>query len=345
VVVNAINLLLHNRWGEIDTVDHPTTNHTALARRYAAQLDTMQPAGEVLTARYKIFLTLDRLSRSAWSADTALACARALLQLVQSVPLAHVPEADRPLIRSAIAGNIYGVALITYFKTPTHDNLVKFIAVRDSVLGEKQRGIVQTTDSLLAQPAPRVTGDFWFPSHGGNPPVIPVPGMVSLVVFIDPVGVMTDQSNTRGRAEFSTLANKLSALQGTYPKLQIVLVAMTQDVTTRLGQPSEADPDHDDEFNVTRPAGRPGNPNDDANAIAEFVRQLGFPGTLCVLRTAYHTEAGMTAIPLASPVLDSYHLDPRSYGNHMFLIDTHGEIIWTSNDVLDGHLLQGVFPK
>jgi hypothetical protein len=86
-------------------------------------------------------------------------------------------------------------------------------------------------------------------------------------------------------------------------------------------------------------------PAQDAERIYHHLTDdLYLPGIVCVLRTRYHTEPNARYIPIASPVLDRYHLDPREYARHAFLVDATG---WLVEDrvgiVLDGRLIQRLF--
>jgi hypothetical protein len=303
----AIDELLHNRWNNSARV-HRTTAHDALARQYAVMLDTMQPVEQVLLSRLHVMEKLAEAQVPAeWDVDEQLAQQRAHLQVATSVPLSAVPPDDTAEVhasRSPIA-----VAWTTYLKTPTHANLARWIAVRDSML-HVQPG--QTIDSLLNHTAPQLTADYWFNlPTGTTAPVVPTPGMVSLILF--------------GNDLDSTRVAKLRTLHATYPTLQIVLVAMTHR-----------------EFNEVNGQPLSNQPAREAERIHHHLTdELRLPGIVCVLRTQYHTEPKLKRIPVASPVLDRFHLDPRAYAGHIFLVDAEGVLVSDRPEsVWNGRLIQ-----
>lgn len=307
VLEAAIDVLLHNSWNNEDrhVLTHRTAAHDALAERYAAILDTMRPAGQVLASRLRVISQLaSAMAPASWNVDDDLARAREHLRVAMSVPLSAVPAEDTSEVRSSRTPAV--VAWLTYLKTPVHANLARWIAVRDSVLHFPPG---QTMDSLLNHSAPRLEGDYWFnlPS-GTTAPVVPAPGVVSLLVFGSDV--------TPARAE------QLRQLHGRYPALQIVFVSMTP--VRRSTDSLRAQPAHD------------------AARIRQRLNEdLRIPGLVCVLEMRYHTDSAATEIPIASPVLDRFHLDPRAYAGHMFLVNAEGVLV---NDrpgsILDGKLIQ-----
>lgn len=330
VLANTITRLLHNQWDEgqgvllDDTRTHRSAVHDALARAYAAQLDTLQPAAQVVVTRLRVNDELGVLdpssdsSSTGWDVDRVVAQTRRRLRIAQSVPLSALSAEDRAIVQGAMTSATYTLAEATYFRTPTHANLIKFLATRDSLAGMPQG---QTIDSVLARPAGRLDGDYWFNvPAGAPPPVIPAPGAVSLLMFIDAQeGRLSALGSTQ--EDFA----KLQRLHAKYPALQIVLVALTH------GQ-------FLDENLRTNPA-------EEAARIHHLLTDvIKLPGVLCVIETKYHTEEGATSVPLSSPILDRYQLDPLSYDNHQFLIDAEG---WVVQDqfVLDGHLIPRLLGK
>lgn len=300
VVEHVIDLLLHNQWPEMQLTeglphDHRTDTHTALARQYAAQLDTMHPAGQVIAARLRVMANLNELD-TVWNVDTELVRVQHVAQVVASVPRPEIPPEDTAYVHGPSS---WTLAWLRYLKTPTHVNLTHWIAVRDSVL---------PPDSLLGRPAERLTCDYWFNRPSNTPaPAIPALGAVSLIAF------GSDFSAER--------AAQLRQLHTQYPKLKITLVAITNGMFQ--GQDLHDDPAHEAEL-----------------IHDHLTNVLSLPGTLCVLQAKYHTERGMTAIPMALPMLDRYHLDPRDYANSAFLVDAEGWLVENrAGVVLDGKLI------
>jgi hypothetical protein len=162
---------------------------------------------------------------------------------------------------------------------------------------------------LLNHPAPHLTADYWFnlPARTTTP-VVPAPGVVSLILF--------------GNDLESTRTAQLRTLHATYPALQIVLVAMTRG-----------------KFNGQSLSDQPAR---EAELIHHHLTdELQLPGIVCVLRTHYHTEPNLKRIPVASPVLDRFHLDPRAYAGHIFLVDAEGVLVSDRfGSILDGRLIQ-----
>jgi len=324
VLERAIELFVHNQWRALyqDPSDHRTTAHVALARKYAAHLDTLQPTAQVLVNRLRVVDILDKLNDTVWNAETQLARMRRRVAIAQSVPFSAVPAEDTSTIRGVLR-DIYELARLTYLQTPTHANMTRWIATRDSLLNIRKG---ETLDSLVGRPAPRLDCDFWFNRPAGSPSVVPAPGVVSLLVFIDPKEGRIDnsQSVTRLGGAPNDL-EELRQLYVRYPKLQITLVAMTkgwflnQDLRERPAQ--------------------------EAGLINQyFTTQLRLPGTVCVLQTKYHTEPGATAVPYSSPVLDRFHLDPREYGAHRFVVDAEGWLVPEQFDT-EGHLVERLFAQ
>lgn len=327
VLEAVITLLVNNNWpkeGRFDNTLHRSPAHDALAQAYRAQLDTMHPAGEVLATRLRVldFLTKvdnDRVSRGDTAKEfddahftRAIAQARQRLQLVQSVPLAEVFPGDRHVIQDAIAVQSFTIASLTFRYEPTHAHLTTFVAARNAYLHITGDG---GFESLLGHPAPRLEGDYWFNVPPGHPPVVPTPGVVTLLVFISAHEgkIPAQDDDLRRLAQVRTLHTR-------FPQVQIILVTMTQ------GQ------FQDQNFQ--------GHPEREAERIHQYLsNELEVPGILCVLQTKYHTEQGQTAIPFGSPVLDRYALDPRSYGEfHEILIDTDGWVV-QNQSVLDQSIL------
>lgn len=310
VLAGAVAALLHNRWGSEPSAraTHRTAAHDALATHYATILDTLQPAGLVLASRLGTRRELyEALAPAGWDVDRELAFARAQLQTALSVPLSAVSPEDINMVKNSRAPT--GVAWLAYLQRPTHANLAQWIAARDSVL-RVPKG--QALDSLINHPAPQLDGDYWFNVPGGKPaPIVPAPGVVSLLLF--------------GNDLDSAGAAKLRTWHATYPRLQIILVAMTRGY---VGAQELRD-----------------QPAREATLIAHHLTdELHLPGAVCVIVTKYHTEVNATDIPMASPVLDRFHLDPRDYAGRAFLIDADG---WLLEDrtgpIWDGKLLQRVF--
>lgn len=307
VLENAIVRLVHNPWPEVyrgmgAPPDHPTIAHTALARQYSAQLDAMQPAAQVVATRLRVFDQLHRLDTTVWNVDTELDKIRQRFQIATSVPLSAVPDEDRAFVHMTPLA----LTRLTYLKTPTHANLLRWVAVRDSLFHGPHGEI---SDSLIGHSAARLACNYWFNLPVGvSAPIVPAPGVTSLLLLGED---FTPQTVTR-----------LQHLHAQYPTLQIVVVAMTH------GQ-------YDGQDLREQPA-------EEAALLHEHLTSmLRLPGTVCVLQTQYHTEPGMTAIPIVSSILDRYRLDPRSYAHHAFLVDTDGWIVedrW--DDVLDGKLIQ-----
>jgi hypothetical protein len=305
VIEHVIKLLAHNTWPEVSpnaglAPTHITAAHTILACQYAAQLDTMQPGAQLVITRLRVFDELVTLSDTTWNADTALAREQHRLQIARSFPLTQIPLEDQSAIRETISAEIYRIAELTYFAAPTHANLTKFVVTRDSLRGADMG---ETVDSLLGHPAPQLGGDYWFNTPAGGPVVVPQPGRISLLVFgLDPHDV-----------------EPLQRLHTRYPSLQIVLIEVTTGAFA--GQNLYDDPDGE------------------AAQIHHYLTdELRAPGVVCVLRTKYHSEPGMTAVPYASPVLDRFHLDPLTYKGHTMLVDAGGWVVQLQS-VLDDHLL------
>lgn len=304
VLETAINVLLHNQW-EGDAI-HRTHAHDSLALRYAAQLDTMQPVGQVLASRLRLAGALSEITApSAWNADRDIAEAQAIRKLAMSVPMNLIPAADTERVR--LSYTRMGVAWATFIKTPTHANLAEWIAVRDSVF-HRPKGT--TIDSLINRPAPHLDADHWFnlPAGTASPPVIPAPGVVSLLVFVNEIT--------------PEWAAQLQHLHTQYPALHIVLATMTsgaQDTPAQVAQ------------NAARIAQR-------------FTDVLHWPVSVGVLETKYHTESDASDIPVASPVLDRFHLDPRQYAGNAFLVDAQGWLLDDRSSVVwNDHLMQALF--
>lgn len=307
VLEHVITVLIHNRWLDIygDSLAHVTPAHTALARQYATQLDTMQPAGQVVAARLRVFRALNALDTAAWNVDTELARARRFQQIATSVPRDVIPPDDTAFVLPTPLE----ISRLIYLKTPTHANLASWIATRDSLL-DVPKG--QTIDSLLNHPSGRLDCDYWFgPPTGQTGIGVPAHGAVSLILF--------------GESFQEEMVTQVQHLHEQYPKLQIIVVTMIRGTSQ-------------DRYERDQLA-------EEVKRIDDrFKNDLHLPGSVCVLQTKYHTEPGMTAIPFASPVLDRFHLDPRRYAHHAFLVDADGWIVedrWSF--VLDGKLIQRLF--
>lgn len=288
----AITLLLQNQWpGPAKTlIPHRTAAHDALAKQYAAVLDTMRPAGQVVLSRLHVMQKLGAaMAPAQWDVNDELARARAQFAVATSVPLSAVPEEDRAEVQGL--GAPIAVAWLAYLQTPSHANLARWVAARDSMLHVPAG---TTIDSLIDRPAPRLSGDYWFnvPS-GSTSPLVPAPGRVTLLRFGDDLD--------------SAQAAKLRQLSVTYPSLQIVLVAMTH--------------------------GRTDTAEEARRISRRLTDALQRSALVCVLQTRYHADSLATQIPLASPVLDRFHLDPRDYDNISFLIDAEG---WLISDAMNG---------
>jgi len=71
-------------------------------------------------------------------------------------------------------------------------------------------------------------------------------------------------------------------------------------------------------------------PEQEAERIHQYLtKELQLPGIVCVIRTTYHTESGGTAVPVGSPALDTYRLDPRDLGDltSVLLVDKDGWVV------------------
>jgi hypothetical protein len=155
-------------------------------------------------------------------------------------------------------------------------------------------------DSLAGTPAPQVTGDYWFNTATSATPTVPAPGVVSLVVF--------DNPSLGGIGALS--ARQLQALRHlhqTFPALHIVLVTTTQG--SFQGHAFETSPDSE------------------AAMIHQYYDSLQVPGIISVSKSAYRTVVGGRAIPLPVSVLNRYKLDPRDYGDNIFLVDASGWVV------------------
>lgn len=318
VLEAVITLLLHNTWGSPVSHDYRTPAHETLAYQYAAQIDTMQPAAMALPARLRVAEEFAKLYYDTLDIERKMAALRRTQQLAQSVPLGAVSAADRPFVAGVLSRTAYALAQLTYLHTPNHANLTRLATLQDSIMNVlRHRPLGQPVDVLLGHPAGQIEGTYWFNLPAGSAvPNIPAPGVVSLLVFLDPREGNITSADTKHELE------QLRQLHHTYPALQIVVIAMTS------GQ-----------FQSQELRERP---EQEAELIHHyFSDELQLPGILCVIRTQYHTEAGATAVPRNSPVLDRYHLDPRAYNGHEFLIDAEGWIVQDQN-VLEGQYIQAL---
>lgn len=320
ILDSAIIRLLRNQW--IDTGVHRTPAHDTLAREFAAWLDTLHPAGPVLTTRLHIYNQFNDRPEFGNSADVGVLKAErefALgeLQLVQSVPLSEVPTEDQGAVQSTLVGAHYWLARLAYLLTPTHENLTKLVAARDAGLHLKPG----TFFSLIGHSMPRLDGDYWFnlPSKGTS--TIPAPGMISLVAFID-----LQEGKTLAEDRIWDEAAKLRHIHTRFPKLQIVIVTMTRGHFL----------DKDYRQNVAQ----------EAEQMNRYItEQLRIPAIICVMQTKYHTDPGGTAVPLASPALDRFHLDPRFYNGRELLIDAEGWVVQDATVLDDLRFAQRLFAQ
>jgi hypothetical protein len=179
----------------------------------------------------------------------------------------------------------------------------------------------KVTDPLLGHPAGRLDG-YWFNVPSGTPsPVIPAPGVVTLIEFIDVGDGMTPED-----ANARVWMARLRQVHAQYPQLQIVLVSMTQ------GQFQGKDLWTD--------------PAREAELIHQYLtNQLQLPGMVCVIPMRFHTEPGLTTVPIASPVLDQYRIDPRRIQGREFLVDAGGWIVLDNRTAFDGRYIQRLLAK
>jgi hypothetical protein len=210
-----------------------------------------------------------------------------------------LPDSDQREVHSTILGLILDVAHLTYLTTLSHANLMHWLAVRDSVRHELGVDAAIRPDSLVGKPAPQITGEYWF-NTTTPAPMVPAPGRVSLIVFDNPDAGVTQKVDSR-------VFGELRQLHTMFPDLQIVLVATTQG--SFRGK-----------YLMTHP-------DSEAALIHHYFDTLQVPGILCVAKSTYRTVVGGQAIPLGTPVLDAYKLDPRGYSNRYFLVDAQGWVV------------------
>lgn len=316
VLESAIHALLSNRWGKSPwgDVDHRSPAHDTLARSYAMQIDTMQPVAQVAATRMRVTRDLERVTPG-WNIDTVVARAERTLRFVQSIPLQSIPPEDREEFEDAGNPEMFSLAQAMYLKAPTHANFLTMLARRDSALHNYSRA-----KSLLGHPAGRIDG-YWFDVPTGTPhPVVPEPGKVTLVVFIDALQGLADRDDAK------PVFTRLRQLHARYPGLQMVFVSITRGVF---------------QGEVLRDQ-----PEKEAERIHEYFRStLQLPSELCVLRMEFHADSSVATVPVASPVLDRYHLDPRHIDSRFFLVDSQGWIVHDNGSVLDGHLIQSLLTR
>ena len=314
----AIRRLWRNSWNN-DTTSHRTPAHDSLARELATYLDTMRPAKLVLDTRLHVFDLLneantfhDNDSVGDITAERAVTQRRVQLQL--SVTVDSDPQQEQARRNSILRGEQNMMAWFSYLEHPTHERLMAYLTARGPV-GQ------WPLDSLTGSQAPPLRGDYWF-NTASSAPGIPQKGVVSLIVFLD---TWEGRIPTFDEAPWKTFA-KLRSLHAQYPKLQIVLVTLTQGKF------------RDQDYRA--------HPEQEAERLHTYLTdELKVPGIVCVIRTAYHTEAGGTAIPLGSPAFDAYHLDPRDVfvsDPSAIIVDADGWIVQTRR-TLTGRLIQRMF--
>jgi hypothetical protein len=298
VLESVVHSLTTNGWADFDhTVNHLTEAHIALARTYAMQIDSMDGPTTLL---YRL-RALDDLSASLRIGDSdvtaRLAYAEDELQRMQRVPLNAVPASDRKEIFAKILGEELHIKRLAYIQSLSHEDLTQWHVMWDSV-----HRVIKSPiwDSLTGQPAAPITCDYAFNAPGSAPGAsIPTSGIVSLLVFVNPNKI--DQIDYRRFAE-------LRRQQQLFPTLKITLIAMTSGTF----QGRDLLP----------------HPEQEATFIHQYLTDsLGLPGTVCVVKSQYRTVAGGRAIPLLTPVLEGYKLDPRTYGREEFLVDPLGWIV------------------
>jgi hypothetical protein len=318
VVDSAIHRLWHNAWNN-DTTSHRTPAHDSLSREFAAQLDTMQPARALLPMRLELF-DLFNEANTFDDADSAgdIAAERAVFQRRVQLQLSVTVESDSQKEQERRTGLLHGernmMAWFSYLEQPTHERLMTYLNTRGPV-GQSQ------FEGLVGSRAPLLRGDYWFNTSSPTPS-IPQRGVVSLLVFLDTwEGRIPKQQET-----IWATFEKLRSLHARYPELQIVLVTQTQGKF------------RDQDYRA--------HPEQEAALLHTYLTdELKVPGVVCIIRTAYHTEAGGTAVPLASSALDAYHLDPRD----VFMADPLGLVVdregWVAetNNALTGRLIGRMF--